>query len=776
MAVTFLTVLVSIIIAVSMANLRMKQVEYRIKKNFYSNEQIVSDVYNGIGKESTLCFSKAYSSILSQTINDGGKIIYQSEDEAFEAFSRNFIVRLTEKFEEGAQKDDTLELLNKYSIYSAVSTKVKQYDEIEVVKNAKGIPTELVIRGIVVNYKETDSAGNTTGYESSITTDIVIEVPYVTFFEDSSRILDYALIGNKGVYFRDGDRDVLGNVYAGIDTDEPIGNITNYRNEDVYGGLNFYKANINLVSSYIISKGDINIRECEINIKRDSDSDGDTQIWAETLRTVESRDKNEITVESRLNIEGQTFIANDLELNARNSNVTLEGEYYGYNNRKYETQEKKNLTSTYKDLNAVHTQSSAVIINGNSSSLDLSGLNMFVVSGVAYIDFVNGNFPDGGETGIEEYATGESLALKTNQSIYLAPQECLTGMNPCLSEEADSVVWAEGSNWFAHNKRFLNPTAPIEQKMYGRNGKKYVYHYLNFISDDKKKEYTELVLNMTEPDKMAAEMPEEVKSLYVGFEEIELEQIWEVKQAVQAKAKAVGSIIKVADGVDTKIYTRGSIVQVSDDKESTQYVESDKWLSDDYIGKIDNNLLKHYQHLYTYLDPKEDFSLLSNALEFKAFELDDTKPFSKFVDAGKIMALSINEYKCTGKYGKCKTIISKENYTITNNLSGIVICSGDVTVESGVQVEGLILSAGRIYIKGNGKIEAGRSVIQNMIEEEYAEEAVKEDGEERNLSFVSTYLKDYGVKQKGAAHKERITGTDYTDYISYRNWKKGEGN
>ncbi len=761
-----------------MANLRMKQIEYRIKKNFYSNEQIVSDVYNGIGKESTQCFSKAYSSILSQTINDGGKVIYQSEDDAFEAFSRNFMARLTDKFEEGTQKDDTLERLNNYSIYSAVSTKVKQYDEIEVINNSKGVPTELVIRGIVVNYKETDNGGITTGYESSITTDIVIEVPYVTFFEDSSRILDYALIGNKGVYFRDGNRDVTGNVYAGTDSDEPLENITDYRNEDVYGGLNFYKAGTNMVSSYIISKGDINVRDCTVDIGIDADSDGETQVWAETLRTVEDRDRNKPIETPIIRINGQTFIANDLELNARNSNVELAGEYYGYNDNKYITQEKNHLMSPYET--EAHTQSSSVIVNGNNSTLDLSGLDMFVVAGVAYIDFANSNFPEGGKSGIEEYATGESLALKSNQYIYLAPQECLTGMNPCLSEEEVDVTWVLGSNWFAYDKGYIDKDEPIDRKIYGRNGKKYVYHYLNFIDDVKKNEYTKIVLNMTEPDKMDAEMPEEIKSLYEKFNDIELEQIWEVKEAAQARATAASVIsnISVADDVDARIYTKGNIVQVNGDKESTLHVDSERLLSDEYVSKIINNLLKHYQHFYTYLDPKEDFSLLSDTLvKVTDAELSDyTKPFSKFVDADKIIASYENEYKCTGKYGKCKTIISKENYTITNNLSGIVICNGDVTVDSGVQVEGLILSAGRIYLKGNGNVEAGRAVIQNMIDEEYSEEEVKEDGEERNLSYASTYLKDYGAKQKGAVHKDRITGTDYTDYISYRNWKKGEGN
>lgn len=775
-AIVFLTVLVSIILAVSTANLRMKQIEYRAKGNFYRNEQVLDDVYHGIGKDATQCLTKAYAAILAQTAMDGGAPVYQTEGEAYRAFSGNFMARLLELFPEGAQTHDALERLNNYALYTLVPVKVRSYEKVEVEKDDDGIPVQLVISKIKADFKETDSAGSATGFESTITTDIVIEVPYVTFFEDSSKIMDYALIGNKGVYFNGGGRDVTGNIYAGTDDAEPAANIAVYRNEDVPGGLNFYGADTEITAGFVISKGDITIRKSSLKAGIDAESAAKIQIWAETVRTAEDASKNTPAEPNTVELDGQIFLANDLELNARESHVTLKGEFYGYNNGIYATREKKNLSGSYQT--SAHTQSSSVIINGNSSYLDLTGLTTFVVAGNAYIDLADSSFPDGGTAGTEEYATGESLALKANQYLYLAPADCLTGMNPYM-EGGAPTLWAEGSSWFAYDKGYINSAEPLVEKTYGRNGNKYHYYYLNFISESKKTEYAQLVLNMTEPANMAAEMSPEILAMYEDFNELELEQIWELKQEISGKAMAdsVRSTIETADGTAARSYTKGAVVRVSGGKESAQILEDDQKLSVDYIGKVENNLLKHYQHFCVSLDPKEEFSLLSDALpSVSDSEMEDgTRPLSIYADLTALPAGTGGyEYSCQGKYGKCRTVLSGGDCTISADLSGIVICGGDVTVKNGVNVEGLILAGGRIYIEGNGKLEAGRSAVQAILEEEYTLEREKEAVEVKNPSFASTYLTDYTPKRMGAAYKERVTGTDYTDYISYRNWKKGD--
>lgn len=775
-AVVFLVVLASVILALSTANLRMKQIEYRMKKNFYSNEQVLGDVYHGIGKDVTAYFSQAYAAVMAQVTANDGNLLYKTEGEAYQAFADNFTDRMLLTFKEGAQDSAVVDKLNAYALYSEIPVKVLGYDKIELLRDDQGVPKELVIRKIKVNYKETDSSGETTGYESTITTDIVIQIPYVSFFEDSSRMLDYVLIGNKGIYFNGGSRMVTGNLYAGSDNTEPAGNLSVYRNEDVYGGMNFYGADTDITAGYIISRGDMNIRKSTLKMQMDASSSGELQVWAETLRTVEDASRNTPAEPNYVECDGQLFLANDLELNARQSSMTLKGELYAYNNGIYETREKQKLSGEY--VTGAHTQSSAISINGNNSSLNLAGLKTFVVAGKAYVDMANHDFAEGGPGGKEEYATGESLALKANQYIYLAPAECLTGKNPCPTEEP-GAEWVSGVSWFAYDKGFIDTAQPLIEKTYGRNGKKYHAYYLNFVSESKKKEYCELVLNMVKPDEMSARMTSETLALYDGYNVMELEQIWEIKEAVLGKvtADSVRSVVQTADGTKAKIYAKGSIVQTDGTQESTQQIADDRKLSVDYIGKIEGNLLKHYQHLCVSLDPMEDFSLLSDSLSAvdAAVMNDLQRPFSVFIDTSLLAGVtSVQEYYCSGTYGKCKTMISGGDCTISGNLSGIVIAKGDIIIENGASVEGVIFSGGRIYVKGSGTLKADRSVVQAILEEEYDTEKGKDTTATKNPAFASTYLKEYEAQRKGAEWENRVTGTDYTDYISYRNWKKGD--
>ena len=101
------------------------------------------------------------------------------------------------------------------------------------------------------NLRSVQKAFEYLGYEAVITTDIEIEIPYINFFRDSSAILDYALIGNEGIYFDGADRDVEGNVYAGISYTETAENINKYRDETVFGGINIYNSTVDFESNYL---------------------------------------------------------------------------------------------------------------------------------------------------------------------------------------------------------------------------------------------------------------------------------------------------------------------------------------------------------------------------------------------------------------------------------------------------------------------------------------------------------------------------------------------
>lgn len=802
--VSFLVVLAVITISVSAANLHMKQVEYAMKDNFYADEQILDDVYNGIGKVTTDCLSNAYAEVLSQASGNDGSAVFTTQDAAFRAFSIQFIEKLTNVMpvcsSHDADAGDYTALLGRLNAYitkDSVMAEVMEFDRTEILDEDGNVlvsylggkaPAKYAFRDVVVKYRQvtgTESTGyQTTGYEAVITTDIVIEVPYINFFRDSSLLLDYALIGNKGIYFEGGSREIEGNVYAGTADSESDENKKKFRDENVYGGINIYNSSVTFDSNYLISKGDMNLRNSYVTIGKEN-SGADTQLWVESLRTVENINKNAPVEKSTLTINGNMYVANDLELNARESEVTLNGVYYGYSNGVFENQETANLKEKYATYE--HTKSSSIIINGNQSRLDLSGLNTLVVAGVAYVDlqsqFYTGetiNYTGGNSLGkIEEYATGESLALRSSQYMYLAPSSCLFVSNPVKTSEIPETVWAAESQWFGTAKGYVNPDNPVTAKevVNRTTGESYTYFYLNFM-EGQRDDYANLVLNMIDPENGLADMDAALKAKlqYDKFDEAELIQIWEIKKSIQSKALSSGvrSTIEFLNDATASIYTRGAVARISEDALSSELPAEESALSLDYINKVEHNLVKHYQYLYAQLDPKEEFSLVSDSLPALSGTVPEDAPVSEFVDfTGMVNGSESPNYKCG-----YKTHVYRGNFTLNNSsFKGIILCDGDVTITGGSSVEGLVIASGKIVVEGDGKIIANRSIVQAILDEERTEESKKESATEKNMKYASTYLKEFRLNPEeysGKDNTNRISSTDYTDYIGYENWRKGE--
>ena len=787
-AVSFLIILAAIIISVSGANLRMKQLEYASKKNFYSDEQVLDEIYHGIGKVASNAMSKAYSEVLSQVTTSEGIGVYATQDAAYQAFSKKFVENLTAEFPAGVSTDVTyatdyamvLGKLNSYSLDSDSRAEAIRYNSI-VVKERDFVPEKLTVKDLLVRYRaaQSDGSGTLTGYEAAITTDIVIEVPYINFFQSATDIMDYALVGNEGLYFNGGEVKVHGNLYGGMgrmgDPDRAIVQNT-YKNETVYGGINFYNSIANLQGTYLVSKGDMNLRKSTVTVGETTKPSG-TNLWVESLRMVDSGISSEPAEPSDFYAAANLFVANDLELNADECKAVLKGTYYGYNNGTYTTQEKTNLGGNYTiegSNQAAHTTSSAMIINGNRAILDLSGLSAFVVSGVAYVDLKSDTYPGGKAGKIEEYATAESLALKSNQFLYLAPADCLKVTNPAVLSEAfpDNAVWSATENWFGITGGFIEPENPLSVKYFSNGSGTYRYFYLNFVNTDKKLEYANLILNMVDPADMSA-MPGEIytKYGYGNYSDVQLLDIWETKQSLQKMATAVDTAptIMVADDTKASIYTAGAVTCVADGKENTSLFSEDSALSIDYIQKVQTNIQKHYKWLYGELNPQEEFGLTSDLLPDYT-ESDDSRPVSVFFDPTGMVNGGTAGYRCNNSYS---TVLYSGNATLTSPVTGIVLCNGDLTIQ-GVNITGLVIAAGKITVEGNAAITADQGVVQAIIEEEHREEAKKESTDTRNVNYASTYLPGLEGTLTGSDPSERMTGTEYTDYISYQNWRKGE--
>lgn len=788
-AVSFLVIVASIILAVSSANLKMKQMEYAMKRNFYVDEIGLDDIYNGIGRDVSNMLSKAYSA----TLMKASKGEYTAQKDAYIAFAGNLKTQLTDFY--GVEGDTEKEKAK--GVLSSYITRSKA-DEVLEVKSCSGIAIEAdpetgadlwqyIIKDVKVRYQQEDN-------ESIITTDIVIEVPYINFFQDFSQILDYSLVGNKGITFKGSSAQVEGNVYAGIHSADNNAAYMGYLYDTgkIYDGMNFYQANVTFQdSAYVISKGDFNICESNVQILSDLSSGGKeagTNLWAENIRTVENgRNYSPVAVggaSSSLNARANIYAADDLEINARNSDVKLSGNYYGYNfnnsgSSMYETWENKNIKDKYKaggTSQAAHTTSSSIIINGIESSLDLSDLNTLMVAGIAYVDIKEGNKAYSAMTAgeAEEYRTGESVAMRYNQFLYLAPPDILNGVsNPqkngstnveevCPSEDNPKLA-----GWFGRG--FLKADSPVIPVVYKDKGVSYTYYYLNIV-DGKQEQYVKDIMTATDPGDGGT---------------AEDRQRWELKKEIAEKADNadIASHITIRAGGDAssvKIYTTGLL---------TDTLEGEKTLKNNGISVEDmaarsTNMQKHYEQLYVHLDPDSIESVGSDR-EGDAYPLADFLKREAFSGGLHIEDQPVEGVNNAGVWiYRAVDGSTKELALSAEHKKGIVLCDGDLRITgNGGSFEGLIIATGKIIVEGNVNIYADKGIVQAILEAEQRSvlEAEKEDlADIEKEKYASYYFKNTGDILAGLGEddlidtKKRVTSTDYTDYIYYANWRRGE--
>lgn len=795
-AVSFLVILASIIITVSSANVRMKQVEYAMKQNFYVDEIGLDDIYNGIGRDVSAALSKAYSQTL---IGANATGLYPTQKAAYIAFAGLFKNELVTLYgDEGAAATETLEKLNGYITRNETGEvlQVESFDGIHIEPDPEtgADMWQYIFKNVKVKYVKEDT------YESVITTDIVIDVPYINFFQNFSQILDYSLIGNEGIYFNSASAWVEGNIYAGIDSAEHNAAYAGYMYDtDLYDGINFNKSSVTFTDcGYIISKGDFNICESAVMINSSKSvgvtGEAQSNLWVENIRTVENGRSytgvgSSTLTPSKLDAVANIFVADDLELNAGNSSVKLGGNYYGYNynnsesvmHTAYTTFENRNVKEKYAlgdKMQAANTISSAIIVNASYSTLDLSNLNTLVVAGVAYVDIKDGekSYSSMATGEAQEFRTGESIAMRYNQFMYLAPTEILTGVsNPQLNGSVDvqevcpAIDNLKLESWFG--RKYLDDDKPILPVVYQDNGKSYTYYYLNF-KEGQVVLYVKDIMEATDPGEEGSAADK---------------QKWALKQEIEVRAanSDISSHITIGSGSESsvKIYTQGLLTDTEEEEKTLLKSTIDTF---DMASRSDY-LQKHYAQLYVNLEP----NLVTDVEE--ANRISKEYPLKNFLDLAELQSGKLPNNMAGKEVDGVKDakvwIISEGISPVLdlsgNALKGIVLCDGDLTVTgNGGSFEGLIIATGKITVKGNVTVKADRGIVQSVLEAEQRSvlEVKKDKLDEIKLNqyashyFLNTVLVGLvNLEEDDVIDLDkRVTGTEYTDYIYYNNWHRGE--
>lgn len=429
-AMAMIGILATTLLWMSYINYKIKVNDIRNKNSFYSAETVMEQIVAGLQKETSDAVAVAYQEVLSNWEELG------SESNRYSSFASMYLDTLVKHLRDSEKGDgyysrDILEGYVDTTIWGNVNKTAwnNGTDETDVSK-AKAPVMELVngnslvLRNVFVSYMDGDRL-------SIVNTDLCLDVPEIVFTQSGSidDLYDYLLIGNQGISLTQGSGQVTGDgsIYAGTD-------------DKGKGGIIINPASSLAINNgrYVISKGEIDVVGPGAGfIVRDAKETG-SSVYA----------KNLDLQSGTISLDSKTYIANDLTLSGNGSRATLTKEYYGYG------------TSTATGLEGDPTDqenSSAIIINGQNSTVDMSGVNTLMLAGRAYIgtnttkEELDQNaaaaVEDAGKKNEKAVLMGESITVKGGQIAYLVPTECLgiyngetiIGQNPLTQDQATKM-------------------------------------------------------------------------------------------------------------------------------------------------------------------------------------------------------------------------------------------------------------------------------------------------------------------------------------------------
>lgn len=397
MTVAFVGMLVAIITYMSYYNYMMKYGDRSAKNSFYTVETALDEINMGLQREMSDSMAECYAEV--NKISD--KSVTEKETLFKEKIRDNLEAKL--RF---STTDTGHYLVNKLTLYldktryntaTRVGAVILTTDADAVMKVEDDM---LTLKDVYIEY--TDERG----YVSMLKTDIVIEYPDITFVssKDIPDIETYSMIANVRLQTESSTKtQINGNVYGG------------------YEGI--YSSNY---SQLVFGSGDGTIhRIIAEKLTAENGGSGNTSVITRT--------GNQLWVggidvtSSAISLEDNTYVLDDLTIEGKNSKVTLKGNYFGYGNG-------------YGDA----SKSSSILINGAKTTLDMSGLGSLMLMGHAYVgathynantaddsDYVEdtstitANPTDTVPLNSEDLALGQSVAVKSDQLMYMVPIECM---------------------------------------------------------------------------------------------------------------------------------------------------------------------------------------------------------------------------------------------------------------------------------------------------------------------------------------------------------------
>ena len=747
----FVGIIAALVLALTMRNFQSQKLKKESAGNFYSAEEVVDEIRTQLERYADQAAQSAYTTWLAQYSymknNDERRKLF------FDVYEETFRKLITIHFlEEGGDYyyKDWFD-----GVKTADGARITWNEAEGVIKlgirpdtDEDGNPLtdpldpekpiyisdgEVTVEGISITFTGPD------GKSTSITTDLTLNIEYPGFrlFSASNEnpAFRYILISDGNIY-NSGANDkinLIGNIYSGGDSLLPGTKGIRFSNG----------AMMQLSSDKIITRETLAADDkaaVTINGYKETSvplADGGTyfvsDIWANNISLSKSAGG---MGGSSITAWGKAYVADDLTLNADNSNFTLTGEYYGYSIN--------NALSTDLDRNGTPDGSSAVIINGKNVNLDLSNAEKIWISGKAFLTVTDNEFES--DLKVVNIVQGESLTFRSLQAAYLLPGECMNtyGHNPIDKDEITTPVTVSLSAYRDKTgidlSSYLDYSQPYKTVTvrYKKGGRLHtlIYYYMNFRNHNAAREYFE--------------------TYYNANNELSLNRMAMFEN---------GTILVNEDG----LINTGNVISYNsvDGRKTLKLNSGNAKYSDEKVVSNESELNTKYEALVTTLNEDNSGTTLDNKLTesivlFSEVEKDLNGSNMKIItpageDYFSVTLPGTTNHGITKHYylilGK-DVNLNDSNYGL-DSTGAIVLATGNVNITGGITFNGLIVAGGDICMNGHNMTLKNDDAFISALLSQYPDEVGK--------YFVETDSFNSG--------DDTVFSSDLIT-VDYDNWKK----
>ena len=769
-AVSFVGILGLLILYIALSNFNMKITDLKGKDSFYTAERALEEIRTGLQEDVGNAMSKAYTQVL-ESYNVENRSQDSSMDRQRQSeFQDCFITELMRTLRVSKTEDN---IYNMERLRGYVDLEYDNSKESLIITNPAG--SAPVMKAVKNVGKNTENNGvllknlkviyvDEKGRASIICTDIRLLVPEVQFPTPSTLpdLMNMIVVADKGIICEGNEStptSINGSIYAGnlpaAATTDPDTSI------QVTSG-----ASLNVESGdKVVCKGEISV-----GLNSTFTSAGSVNLWARGL--------NADSVQN-VSLSGSTYFADDLTVTGKNNNVKISGNYYGYGSYESATSDDCVAKAQYEKSGLTGAAlSSAIVINGKNTTLDLSDTQKLMIAGRNYI--ASSKVKANRQTNTNDVVTGESLTVKGTQLAYLVPKEVLGASGNPLTYDAYlsllngaediSVNWdAAVEAWGGRTLRDIGVDSekPVQTVFYNDG---FVYFYLNFTDAQKSADFMQMYYQNNPTVK--ANM-DKYLSFYFGGEDS-------------------GITVKDADSY-LRYITNGNALSYSgadaqgNMQQATSVNPGEKILQEQ-VG---------YQNSWYALNRKmiTSYDLLNKAVkedgEGKIHdETDgDRSVYDNLVNEKKMVSYIKDTVKDgTRKYvftasdedGGLQAIMYDNGVNQTLKISQsdadklrLVVCTGDVEIEAGVKFQGIIMAKGTITLKAGAQLESAPLEAARVFQ---AQMSSYGDGTGiKPQDFFWEGDKYVLGNSSSSGKKDTLNGSEtysLADCVTYENWKK----